>query len=311
MSTNEEPVSAVRFHRVAKIVPRDVPRAVRRVVRGVALLGFVGVLVHCGEQPKPNCITSTAPFATKLIELNRSGACEGFGPAGFNADPLVGFSAYYSRDGKGQPNYDDGSLAVRTAEVGTLSQTAASYDVQNEAKQGQLYSLGKFSVSVPNDDEICPVPTLSPTHLKLAALPAVADDPTTEDDDESFPGQDAVDITLTWSDVKVYVTAASYGTQVEATLSDTRLTPTGESCTIRYKTLSLSPAVSCQKLDMDEAPIKNPDGSYEVDPTLCDSEANPKLDRFTGSGISPNTHFECDPSIGYCVLADDSVPSLL
>jgi len=309
MSSHEEPVKAVLELR-AFVVAR--PRARKRwtTVRVVALLGFGGVLVHCGDQPKPNCLTSTASFATKLIELDRTGSCEGFGPAGFNADPLVGFSAYYSRDKKGQPNYDDGSLAVRTVEVGTLSATAAGFDVKNQASKPELYSFGKFSDSVPNDDDICAVPTLSPTHLKLPALAEVPDDPTTEEDDESFPGQEAVDITLTWSDIKVYVTAASFGTQVEGTLSDARLTPSGATCTIRYKALSLSPAVPCQKLDDKGAPLKNADGTFQLDASLCASEANPALGRFTGSGISPNTNFECDPKIGYCVLAGSSVPAL-
>jgi outer membrane receptor protein involved in Fe transport len=298
MSTHEDPVKAVYERRAVKLV------------RVGALLGCVGVLVHCGDQPKPNCLTSTASFATKLVELERTGSCESFGPLGFNADPLVGFSAYYSRDKKGQPNYDDGSLAVRTAELGTLAATAAGFDVKNQAGKTELYSFGKFSDSVPNDDDICPVPTLSPTHLKLPALPEVPDDPTTEDEDEGFPGQEAVDITLTWSDIKVYVTAASFGTQVEGTLSDARLTPTGDKCTIRYKTLSLSPAVSCQKTDDKGAPLKNPDGTFQVDPSLCASEANPALGRFTGSGISPNTNFECDAKIGYCVIAGSSVPAL-
>jgi hypothetical protein len=283
---------------------------VLRVVRSTVLLSLAASVINCGDQPKPNCLTSTASFATKLIEMSRTGACEGQGVASYYADPLVGFSAYYKMDGKGQPDYAKGSLAVRTAEIGTLSQTADDYDVKNTAPDASLYSLGDFSVSEPNDDDICPVPTMSPTHLVLAAVPEVPDDPSTPDDDESFAGQPAVDITLVWSNVRVYVTAASFGTQVDADLTDTRVVAPGQTCTIKYKTLSLSPAVSCQVVDDDGAPMKAPDGTYMVDPTLCSPEPDPAMGRFTGSGISPNTKFECNPQIGYCVLATTSVPGL-
>ena len=88
----------------------------------------------------------------------------------------------------------------------------------------------------------------------------------------------------------MYVTADSFGTQTSATLEDRWRTPEGDTCTVKYKALGLAPAVSCQVLDADEAPIKKPDGTFEVDPTLCNPAADPSKMRYTGSGISPSTN---------------------
>jgi hypothetical protein len=268
----------------------------------------------CVDQPKPNCIATTNPFAVKLIELSRvesvPGACTTFGPASFNADPVIGLSPYYARGSDGQPDYDRGSLAVQTAELGSLFLTAEGFDVANAAADGQIFSLGDFSTAEPDADNICTVPTLSPTRLVLPAIAAIPDDPATADADESFPGQAPVDATLDWSNVRVYVTADIFGTQMDGELTDTRVTETGETCAITYRTAGLAPAASCAVFDADEVQLFNPDGSPQIDPAACEPEANPAAGRPVGSGISPSTLFECDPVTAYCVLQGDSIPSI-
>jgi hypothetical protein len=285
----------------------------------LATVSTLGLLVAtciagCGDQPKTNCLTSTAPYAMKLIEKTRTesvtGACADFGPAAFNVDPEVGFTSYYPQDSKGQPDYAKGSLAIQTTEMGNLIATADGYMVKNTAADGTRFSLGAYSVTEPNASNLCHVPTLSATHVVLAEVAAVADDPNTPDVDESFPGQPAVDAKLEWSNVLVYLTAASFGTQVQADLVDTRKTPTGNTCTIKYRTVSMAPAVPCVALDDNGDPLKNPDGTPTLDPTLCDPEANPGLMRYTGSGISPNTKYICDPDSAFCVLDGETVPAL-
>jgi hypothetical protein len=180
----------------------------------------------CGNQPKVNCQTSTAPFAMRLIvqgtpQESTPGACANFGPATFNSDPEVGFITYFAQDAKGQPDYSKGSVAVQTTEIGNLAFTGPDGADANTATDGKRYSLGAFDVIEPDANDICTAPTLAPTHL---ALPAVPDDPTTTAVDESAP---PVDIRLVWSNVRVYVTAASFGTQIQADLVDTRRTPAG------------------------------------------------------------------------------------
>jgi hypothetical protein len=271
-------------------------------------------IAGCGDQPKTNCLTSTAPYAMKLVEKTRTesvpGACADFGPAAFNVDPEVGFTSYYPKDSKGQPDYAKGSLGIQTTEIGNLIGTADGYMVENTATDGTRFSLGAYTVTEPNASNLCPVPTLSATHVVLAEVPAVVDDPTTPDVDETFAGQPAVDARLEWSNVLVYLTAASFGTQVQADLVDTRKTPMGDTCAITYRTVSMAPAVSCAALDDKGDPLKNVDGTPTLDPTLCDPEANPDLMRYTGSGISPNTKYICDPDSAYCVLDGETVPAL-
>jgi hypothetical protein len=290
------------------------PRAA--VVVSHALLAATPLWISsCSDQPKINCSVTTNPFATKLIEQSRDesvpGACDGFGPDSFNATPILGLAPYYPANAKNQPDYEHGALAVQSTELGTLVQTASEYDVENTATDGKLYSLGDFSIPEPNAENFCPAEKLSPTHVVLAELPAVEDDPATEKVDESFPGQPAVDVKLEWSNVEVYVTAASLGTQLRADLVDTRTTPDGATCKITYKALGLAPAVSCAKLDEDgETPLFNDDGSPQLDAAACDAEANPALGRFTGSGLTTETDYECDPVLAYCVVAGTSVPAL-
>lgn len=289
-------------------------RAATGAVAMLASLSAICCLAGCGDQPKTNCLTTTAPFAMKLIMKSMQesvpGICAMFGPDAFNADPEVGFISYYAQDSKGQPDYAKGSLAIQTAEIGNLFYTAKDLGVDSTATDGKVYSLGAYAVSEPDSNNICPVPTLSPTHIVLAEIPAVPDDPTTPDDDESVPGQPAVDARLEWSNVKIYVTAASLGIQAQADLTDTRVAPGGGTCITTYNTVSLAPAVSCRALDDNGDPDTNADGTPKLDIGACDPLPHPDLGRFSGSGISPSTRYTCDPVSAFCVIDGDTIPAL-
>lgn len=284
------------------------------IATGAIALAAVTMLGACVDQPKPHCISTTNAFAVKLIELSRAesaaGACTGFGPEGFNALPEVGLSPYFQRGSDGQPDYDRGSLAVQSAELGTFFYTARDLGVANVAPDGQIYSLGDFATADPDEDNFCTVPTLSPTRLVLPEIAPVADDPATADADESVPGQAPIDATLAWSNVRVYVTAETYGTQMDGDLLDTRVTPTGDSCAITYRAVGLSPAVSCAAVDADGAPLLNPDGTFQLDPGACEPEANLAEGRPTGSGISASARYECDPVTAFCMIEGDTIPAL-
>jgi hypothetical protein len=280
----------------------------------LALLLAAAALGGCSDQPKPGCISTTNPFAVKLITVGEPlesvpGACTGFGPDGFNALPEIGISPYYERGSDGQPNYDRGSIAIQTAEIGGVYYTAQGFEVGN-AVDGTIYSFGSFTSSEPGGDNFCNVPELTPTRLVLPALAEIPDDPATEDADESFPGQPPVDATLAWSDVRIYVTADTFGTQMDGNLVDTRINAAGDTCTYTYRALGLAPAVACGATGDDGAPLFNDDGSPVLAPELCDPEADPDNGRPTGSGISPSANYECDPVTAFCVVAGDTVPAL-
>lgn len=279
----------------------DVARRAGAVSLVVAAAAFAG----CVDQPKPGCISTTNAFAVKLIPVDdpvesAPGACTGLGPETFNVLPEVGLSPYFQPGSDGQPDYERGSLAVQTAEIGTYFYTAEGFDVPNTSG-GNIYSLGDFASAKPGADNFCNVPELSPTELALAELAAIPDDAETEAD-ESFPGQPAVNARLEWSNVRVYVTADIYGTQMDGDLVDTRTTPTGDTCTYTYRALGLAPAVSCASTD--EA------GNPTIDASLCEPEADPAAGRIFGSGISPSARWECDPVTAFCMIEGDTVPAL-
>jgi len=284
--------------------------------RARAVLSFAAcMLAACTDQPKPDCVTSTAAFAMKLLEQSREqsapGACDAFGLDAFNQDPEVGIVPYFARGDRGQPDAKRGSLAIQTAELGLLYDTALARGEDNLASDGASYSLGNFVSGEPDRSELCYVPELSPTRLLLPELPSTPDDPSTPEADESAPGQPAVDATLEWSNVQVYVTAEILGTQVAADLLDTRRSPDGQTCSVQYRALALAPAIPCALLDPETgAPVRNDDGSPQLDPAACEPEADPSNGRPVGSGISPRAAFVCDPSSAFCVLDGESVPAL-
>lgn len=290
-----------------------------RILRNVAMTLALGTvasgLVNCADEPKPYCLVSPIGFAVKLIEKGRQesspGACDNFGPSGFNADPEVGLEPFYQQDANGNSDYLNGSIGIQTAEVGSLFFTAKDSGIENAAKNGNVYSLGKFANSRADANDLCHVPTLSPTHVVLAEIPPTPDDPATPDDDESDPGQPAVDITLEWSNVDIYVSPANYGTQFQADLLDTRVTDAGDTCAITYRAVGLAPAVPCGALDADGNPLPpNSDGSPQLDPTDCDPIANPANGHEVGSGITVNTDYECNPVTAYCAIKGDSIPAI-
>jgi hypothetical protein len=278
-----------------------------RIPRTLVTLALVGAfgsgLVNCADEPKPYCLVSPAGFAARLVvkkmEESAAGACDTFGPAGFNVDPHVGLAPFYAQDSKGNSDYLNGSLAVQTAEVGVYLGRATDIGLSNTASDASVYSLGPFASGRPDDNDFCSVPKLSRTHVVLADVPAVSDDPST-DDDESLPEQIPQDITLEWSNIKVYVTPANYGTQFEADLVDTRVNPQGETCTYTYHVLGLSPAVPCSVHDFD-------DGTPADD---CSPFADEAHDIPVGSGIAPNASYQCDADTAYCAIKGDSIPAL-
>jgi len=281
---------------------RSCPRRILRQLATALALGSAGFgMIDCADQPKPYCVVSPYPFAVKLLETNRSenmpGACDGFGPQTFNADARVGVVPFYPSGKNGDSDYTNGSVGIQTAEVGSIFYRAMAQGVQNTAPGGQVYSLGKFADSRPDERDLCHVPSLSPTHVVVAEVPGTPDDPAT-DDDESVPLQPAMDIRLVWSNVDIYVVPANYGTQFQADLVDTRVAPNGSTCTIRYRALGLSPSTSCQEED------------GALDPKYCQPLDDPDNAQSSGSEITIDTDYQCDPATGYCQINGNAIPAI-
>jgi hypothetical protein len=248
----------------------------------------------------------------RLVEKDREesadGVCDEVGNDAYRGNPELGITPYFERGADGQPDYGKGSIGVKTAEFGELLARAEMAGIDNSADE-KPYALGDFSGPEPDDAGFCSVPELSTAHIVLEEAPAVPDDPDTEED-ESVPGQPAVDVELRWSDVQVYVDAALLGTQVSAELTDTRRNEAGETCTVKYRVLALAPAVPCMKLDEEGAPETDDSGNFMTDESQCDPEPASGQDRRLGSGISVGVAYRCDPESFYCVLKEDTLPSV-
>src|SRR5687767_2684302 len=137
------------FTRLFQVTMSDITRP-----STLASLVLASASLCACDQPDPGCITTTNAFAVKLIPVGEPvesvpGACTGFGPSGFNALPEIGVSPYYARGSDGQPDYDRGSIAIQTAEIGTFFYTAQGFDVGNTV-DGEIYSFGAFSSSKPD-----------------------------------------------------------------------------------------------------------------------------------------------------------------
>jgi hypothetical protein len=143
----------------------------------------------------------------------------------------------------------------------------------------------------------------------------------------TLPAQTAVDIKYEWSNVKVYVSASAYGTQLSADLVYTK-----DGCKATYRVSAVYPVVSCgvplnppaeepageppvNPDDVDagtdddaacppEEPVEDP-GEMVADDSLCDAVPAPESGSIVGSGINPDLAVACHPDLLFCVLKKD------
>lgn len=109
----------------------------------------------------------------------------------------------------------------------------------------------------------------------------------------------AQDISFTWSNVKIYNTAAAPGTQFTATVDK----KTG-TCEQKYNVVALWPSVSCDGGNYTGTPGK-------PFPAACCPGSDAKDGIPLGSGINPDFAVVCDPTLLICVLdVNKSIPQL-
>ncbi len=195
---------------------------VRTSVAGAWLFG----LVACHE-PRPRCSIGQGDFAATYRLVSGSGDCA------LLRGERLGVQAYYSPKSAAdpRPDYERASIGIQPQSITDLL-TASAGSAQPNADD-LPYSLGAFASAQPGPDDFCVVPSLSRARLRLPAIAAQSDACDASD-------QPAVDLTYEWSNVRVYTTAAAYGTQLSA---DLRYTQDG--CTAVYEVRAVSPAVSC------------------------------------------------------------------
>jgi len=295
---------------------------------GAAILGF-GAL-SCSDQPRVRCAAARGNFAATYRLVSGSGPC-----AGLKGD-ILAVQTYNPANADRTPNWDQASMAIQPQAMTSLVQTGSGAMVTDPNAEDLPYALGSFSTSQPGADDFCTVPTLSVARIRLPEIAACMDGMTPT-------GQPATDVTYTWSNVRVYVTAAANGTELAASLKVEQ-----DGCTAEYAVEGLYPAISClvppPMAPPPDMPPPNPcadagagsadaddagtDGSAGddamavtasdaaatepeaqapmlpmLDETLCSAEADPAHGRPLGSGISPDVVTRCDPDLQLCVLA--------
>ncbi|MCP3139578.1 hypothetical protein [Pyxidicoccus xibeiensis] len=240
-----------------------------------------------GEEPEPQCVVararidgSTGSFATTYTLKpgeNPDRAC-----ARLAAEP-VGLQKFFNQD----PGATD-SVAVRSARLGKLVDDHALRPDPDPSHQ--TFSVGPFATEAPGPDNFCDVPTLTPARLELPAVPVGLLDGGTLPDGGP-PARVAQSYAYEWSNLRIYNTPGTPGTQFVA---DLRYTENG--CTAEYVARGIWPVVTCRG------------SNGQPNEAACDPYADFDAGRLRGSGINPVFPVKCDPVALICVLTGE-VPS--
>jgi len=248
------------------------------VLTGTAVLGSCSF-----SQPKMDCMVSKPTMGgggyAAVYTLKAESADTADKSCGQLIGDTLGLFIYHPTITTPEGVKDDFSrsqLGLRTEDLGLLEGQDPAHPVT---------SLGDFPVQ-PDDNGVCAATSLSVAEQHVAA--------TTDTDGNPVP---AVDMKVEWSNVQVISLPEVRGSQMTADL-----TYTDGTCSAKYSVVGMWPSVSCMLAD-ENGPLMNPDGSYQVDESMCAAEADPEHGRPVGSGIDPNFPVTCNKWLGLCVLA--------
>ncbi|MEE9384810.1 MAG: hypothetical protein V3V08_15510 [Nannocystaceae bacterium] len=227
--------------------------------------------VSCGKG-EMYCTSAFGHFAVVLDLEKSSGDCEG---APVNLEELDGESAiletYADKGAKDLSDWSHGNLVIKTGLMGNYEGVALSRGAENQGKS--TVARAEFAASNPDADGFCKVSKFkNGAELELDELEADVDTDTgsTSGDAELFPGQEAIDWKIDWSEMTMYVTPDAQGTQFTATV-EMEL----NGCEAKFSAVGLYPEVHCEK-DKD-----------------CEDKTN---------GINPSFDVKCDDDSGMCTL---------
>jgi hypothetical protein len=245
------------------------------------------------ESAKVQCAVAVGEFAAKYELVEGTGECSEL------PGEVLGLETYVTNPQKKGDRTP--SMAIKSGEVGEFIANGENEEwivdgkpeevepVLDTTSGHQPYSFGKFTQRTPDSKNICTVPTLSVARLTLGPIAEheVRDE---EDEDDSdgidtieVDAQPALDLSYTFSNVRVYVTPALTGLQFAADL-----TYRSGACTAKYKVKAVSPAVSCEGED------------GKPDESLCVPGADP-----WSPSLSADIPVKCDPELLLCVLNGD------
>jgi hypothetical protein len=166
----------------------------------------------------------------------------------------------------GTPDLEHGSIAIQADLLGQYAQNAADQGYPPSPEQ-KWYAFGAFATAEP-EGNFCRVPTTVPAKVDVPEVPAIEDDASTPDEDESYPGDPAISLEYAWSDVQFYVTTDLLGTVMRGNV---KVTIDGNAC--EYSAVGVYPHVTCAKTVTEDA--RDPDdpsraASCAAGPEECD-----------------------------------------
>jgi hypothetical protein len=236
--------------------------------------GTVLVATSC-EQPPVLCTCGRGDFAAAYTFVSGPTEC------GNLKSEIVGMNAYsFETDGVNtgtMADWNRGTVAIGSERIGWLIDRAARSTLNDANTAHKLYTIGDFPKEPTND--FCAVPQMKmpDAEIDMPMLPAIADNPTTMDD-ESEPAVEATHYVYKWSNVEFLVRPDAIGTQLRADLDFTR-----NGCTAKYKVKAVYPARNCESRTTPGMPDKD----------LCSPVALPEKNIYEGSGISPDFPVDC------------------
>jgi hypothetical protein len=266
--------------------------------RIIAVVLFALLAAACtAEQPRPGCVASRQTFSARYrwVSGDTAGACADLLLDQWTGEVLGVYTYLPDPDLPG----DKSAMAIKSQEVGVEFDTAEAHGVVDADMNHKAYAQGKFTTDTPGDDNVCLVTMQWPGQVALAAVPpespasdgGVPSEAGAGDDggEPPFPGQDAVDVGYTWSNVRVYVTAGQPGNKWMADLDYAK-----NGCKAKYHVTAVAPSVSCA------------DDNGNADPALCaNSVPDPDKPGSAVNGLDPDTPVVCDPVTLLCVLAQE------
>lgn len=250
----------------------------------VGMLSLVLAASYGCEQQEPLCAAGRGAFVVQYRHVGGPPECAE------RKGEKIGISTYNPRGADGRPSYQQASIAIQAESLGVLVDNAEAAGLRDPDPNHHPYAIGTFATANPVDD-FCVVPTLAPA---VQVLPAVEEDP-----DLQISAQPATTVSYDWRNVRVYVTASAYGSQIAAELT---LTKDGVACD--YQVIGMWPWVDCGSPAPDNPEAMVPDDA------ACSPEPDESAGRPVGSGINPDFPTRCDPDLLACVLTKDTIPAL-
>jgi len=221
----------------------------------------IGLAAMGCEQPAPNCTAGRGAWT--MVYTPKPGA------AAACADTTVdvyGIQVYSAAKADGTPDLKASSVAIQNDYEGSVAQNAVDWGYPPDPDQ-KWYAFGAFANAEPQDN-FCNIPNMAPAKVDVPEVPAIEDDPTTPDVDESYPGAPAMSFQYDWSNVAFYVKPSLLGTVMRG---DVKVTIDGLAC--EYHAIGVYPNMYCGTTIMQDFPDPN-DPSKALgcgaDPTACD-----------------------------------------